>query len=86
MQCKSRLLKGVDHLRIFVIRYFSFRFVKRARDSLYDPFSKLKINSNMRREGNSQRHKDTKMFTGEDDLNARSRTRLILGNRKSNQN
>ena len=40
----------------------------------------------MRKEGNSQRHKDTKMFTGEDALDARSRTRLILGNIQSNQN
>ena len=51
----------------------------------YD-YLKLKINLNMCQEGNSQGHKkDTNVFTGEDALNARSRTRFIVDNRKGDQ-
>ena len=40
----------------------------------------------MRGEGNSQGHKkDTNVFTGEDALDARSRTRFIVDNRKGDQ-
>ena len=40
----------------------------------------------MCQEGNSQGHKkDTNVFTGEDALDARSRTRFIVDNRKGDQ-